>query len=66
MPDRGIEFTCANCGGVFAKQRSDEEAMAEYRQRMPEVPSDEPTAVLCDDCAQRFYAWLEKHPEERH
>jgi hypothetical protein len=59
------EFTCANCGGVFAKRWSDAEAIAEYRANMPEVPPDEPTELICEDCYERFMAWLEAHPEER-
>jgi hypothetical protein len=59
------EFTCARCGGVFEKTRSDAEAIAEYRANMPEVPPDEPTELICEDCYERFMAWLEAHPEER-
>jgi hypothetical protein len=53
------QFTCASCGGVFEKGRTDAEAQAEYRANMPEVPPDEPTDLLCDPCYQRFMAWLE-------
>jgi hypothetical protein len=58
-------FTCASCGGVFGKRWSDAEAIAEYHANMPEVPPDEPTDVICDDCYQRFMVWLKAHPEER-
>jgi hypothetical protein len=63
VADRG--FTCAKCGGTFTKGRSDEQAAAEHRKNMPEVPTDEPTALLCDPCYRQFVAWLEAHPEER-
>jgi hypothetical protein len=59
------KFTCAKCGGVFTKGWSDGEAEANYRANMPEVPSNEPTALICDDCYRRFMAWLKAHPEER-
>ena len=58
-------FTCAKCGGTFNKGWSDAEAMAEYHTRMPEVPPDEPTAVICDVCYERFMTWLAAHPEGR-
>jgi hypothetical protein len=32
---------------------------------LAEVPPDEPTALVCDDCYQQFMAWLKAHPEER-
>jgi hypothetical protein len=59
------EFTCANCGGVYENGWSDAEAQAEYRANMPEVPRDEPTDLVCNDCYERFMVWLEAHPEER-
>ena len=59
------QYTCASCGGIFNKGRSDAEAIAEYRARLPEVPPDEPTEMVCDDCYQRFMAWLKAHPKER-
>ena len=58
-------FTCAKCGNTFTKGWTDAEAAAEHRRNMPEVPTDEPTAVLCDPCYRRFMAWLKAHPEER-
>jgi hypothetical protein len=59
------QYTCASCGGVFANCWSDAEAIAEYHANMGEAPPDEPTDLICDDCYQRFIAWLEAHPEER-
>lgn len=61
----GEQYTCASCSGVFNKGWSDTEATTEYRTNMPEVPPDEPTDLVCDDCYQRFMAWLKAHPEER-
>ena len=49
-------FTCAKCSVVFNKGWSDEEMWEEYGEAMPEVPPDEPTALVCDDCYQRFMA----------
>jgi hypothetical protein len=59
------QFTCASCGGVYEKVWSDAEAKAEYRANMPEVPRDEPTDLVCNDCYERFMVWLKAHPEER-
>jgi hypothetical protein len=59
------QFTCASCGGVYEKVWSDAEAQAEYRANMPEVPRDEPTDLVCNDCYERFMARLNAHPEER-
>lgn len=49
-------FVCASCYQTFIKGRSDEEAMAEQIQRFNTA---EPLDVVCDDCAQKFYQWLE-------
>jgi len=51
MTDR---FTCAVCGGTFDKQRSDDEALADMRQRCPGTVQDEPLEVICDECFQRL------------
>ena len=52
MPD---EFTCAQCGGTFDKEWSDEEALAEAAENFGEI--DDPV-VICDDCYKRMIAWL--------
>ena len=60
-----MKFTCAKCGGVFRKGWSDAEAEASYRADMPEVPPDEPTALICANCYRLFMMWLANHPEVR-
>lgn len=51
-------YTCANCGGVFIKGQSDEEARAEYEAIMPNAAErgDEEDTV-CDPCYQQIMAW---------
>lgn len=49
-------FTCENCGGVFEKARSDEEANEEYEETFPETQGDE-TALVCSDCYAEILAW---------
>ncbi len=57
------EFTCDECGGVFTKGWSDEEAEAEARDFFGEGPSllegytaasDPDMAVVCDVCWQKM------------
>ena len=43
------EYKCANCGGVFEKGRSDEEALAASRDMWGALPMEE-LSVICDDC----------------
>jgi len=56
-------FKCRNCGGVFEKTRTDEEAWAEFVRDFPgeaaKVASgqDEKTEI-CEDCYQSFIRWL--------
>jgi hypothetical protein len=60
------EYQCQVCGNVYIKGRSDEEAHAEMARRLGEPPPGQKVNVLCDDCAQRFYEWLDSlTPEER-
>ena len=50
------EFRCANCGGVFEKGWSDEEAREEAKQwTKEEMASGE--SVICDDCYTEFMNW---------
>ena len=51
------KYTCAKCGETFDlvedETWSSEKAKAEYAERFPdELESDEPRAVVCDDCYQ--------------
>ena len=43
------EYRCANCGGVFEKTWSDEDAIAEMKDNFGDLPESE-RAVVCDDC----------------
>lgn len=47
IPD--THYKCAECGGVFEKGWSDEEAQAERDKNFPHLP-DEIMVVVCDDC----------------
>ena len=47
------EFECAVCGGVYAKARSDEEAMVDSRARYGDV-APEQLSVICDPCFEEF------------
>ncbi len=46
------KFTCANCGGQFARDEdwSDEDAVAEAVSRLPAEHFQDGIAVVCDDC----------------
>lgn len=51
-------FTCDRCGGVFPSDDEDEAVAAEEAKRLwgiTERSSD--TAVLCDDCFEKFMGW---------
>lgn len=41
------QYQCENCGGIFEKVRSDEEAQAEAEQ---EFPGETDLAIVCDEC----------------
>lgn len=51
------QFTCARCGCTFDNGWSHAEAMAEYTGRFFAAALDD-AAVLCDDCFERFWAWM--------
>lgn len=42
-------FTCANCGGAFEKDWTDEEAVAESVLVFGDLEPDD-QAIVCDDC----------------
>jgi len=53
-------YTCAACGGTFAKGWSDEEARAESRDVCGVDPATDPTlAVVCDVCYRAILASAE-------
>jgi hypothetical protein len=47
------QYECAACGGIFDKVGSDEDADKEYAGLFP-THSDEPRAVVCDDCFKKM------------
>ncbi len=49
------EYQCAECGGIFKKGRSDEEAWLEHDENFPGA-SHETTEIICDDCYQKMIA----------
>lgn len=49
------EFRCCECGGIFEKGWTEEEAIEEQRIVFNEEPKDD-DVVMCDDCYQKFAA----------
>lgn len=43
-------YECAECGAVYLKAWSDDEANSEYKQKFPDVPPDVATNVVCEEC----------------
>ena len=43
------KFTCALCGGVFKKEWSEEEALAEKNELFPNVNVKD-CEIVCDNC----------------
>jgi hypothetical protein len=52
------DFTCAQCGGVFEKAWTDEEAIAEAHETYTTGELDEGTEVVCGDCYRRVMSVL--------
>jgi len=52
------QFTCADCGEVFDKDCSDEEAAKEMMENF-HVPWNVEHIILCDDCYKRFMSLAE-------
>jgi rubredoxin len=46
-------FDCEVCGRRFRATSSEEETLAEMRQRFGEIPEDE-QASICDDCEVEY------------
>ena len=49
-------FTCDNCGDVFDKVWSDEEAAAEAEELFPGIDVGTEAGIVCDDCYQHIMA----------
>jgi len=58
----GESFTCARCGGIFQKARSDEEAMAEFEATFSKREMASGRAIVCDDCFKAFMNWFNSNP----
>lgn len=56
-------YTCAECGGTFAKVRDDGEAMAEATAAHPDV-KPENMAVVCDDCYRKMGSPNERRADD--
>jgi len=54
----GEPYTCDNCGGLFTKTWSDEEAMAEAEAL------EEGLGIVCDDCFQVIMVWARQEMPE--
>ena len=48
------EYICAECGGVFEKGWSDNEAHQEYESIFGAKVDAIPTAMVCDDCYKKL------------
>lgn len=49
-------FTCAKCGGTFAKAWSDEAMLAEAEREYPWLKAKD-RSVICGDCYRAFKKW---------
>jgi len=60
-------YQCAECGGIWMKEWSDEDCAEEYKENFPNDPNREfPIAVICDDCYKKLKPWMDElTPEER-
>jgi len=59
-PLDGKQFICDLCRCLFKKGRSDEEAMAEARDKFGALLEQDPhPAVVCDTCYKKIMAWAE-------
>jgi hypothetical protein len=47
------EFTCAECGETYGRQRTEEEALEEKDALFPDVPIED-CAIVCDDCFKKL------------
>lgn len=49
-------YICTHCDGMFVKVRSDEDALAEARERYGWDVAAANMAIVCNDCYDRYYA----------
>jgi len=48
------EYQCAECGGIFEKGWTDEEAKAEMTTNGFNVCPEETMCIVCDDCYNKI------------
>ena len=52
------EYQCADCGGIFEKGRSDEEAKNEAKELFgiedEDIEQGNDVAIICDDCFKKI------------
>jgi rubredoxin len=53
MSDKGKTYRCAECGGVFEAEWTDEEAKAELKENFGDFPL-ELCEEVCDDCYKKI------------
>ena len=56
------EFRCTNCGGVYEKDWSDEEAKKEYDDLYPTIPFSE-AVIVCDECYKKIMNSSQEEPQ---
>jgi len=47
-------FRCSNCGTLYKKAWSDEEAAAEVEEVFPDLPEGTLMAIVCHDCYENL------------
>jgi hypothetical protein len=57
------DYTCAHCGGVFARTWTDEESLAQTKDDFGIDVRPDDAAVICDDCYNAMTAWWNALPE---
>jgi hypothetical protein len=53
------EYQCANCGVIQERTTSEEDMLAELKDRFGNFSAEE-CDILCEDCWQKFIKWWEE------
>jgi DNA-directed RNA polymerase subunit RPC12/RpoP len=48
------EYQCAQCGGIFEKEWTDEEARAEMKENKFDAILEKDMCIVCDDCYKKI------------
>jgi hypothetical protein len=59
-PDRGVEYRCGHCGGIFPYEMTEAQAEAIYERDFPGYPKDR-RVMACRECyakARKRHSWL--------